>query len=98
MHAFLMVRIIMTPKDKKQLKALAHKLKPIVLIGNNGVSEAVMREVDRALNDHQLIKIRIQGADRVGRLEALNDVCAQASAELVQVIGNIGVLYRKNPD
>lgn len=88
----------MTPKTRKHLKSLAHNLKPVVLIGNNGVTDAVIKEIDRALTDHELIKIRIYGADRDSRREAIDDVCAQTSAELVQVIGNIGVIYRKNAE
>lgn len=88
----------MTPKDRKHLKSLAHKLKPVVLIGNNGVTEAVMKEIDRALTDHELIKIRIYGADRDARREAIDEICGQMSAQLVQVIGNIGVIYRKNQE
>lgn len=88
----------LTPKERQHLKGLAHKLKPIVMVGNNGVTPAVNKEVDRALNDHELIKIRVQSLDREERREILAEICAATSAELVQNIGAIGVLYRINQD
>lgn len=86
----------MTPKHKQQLKALAHKLKPIVLIGNNGLTPAVNKEIDRALHDHELIKIRIQTTDRDLRKQLFAEICATHGAEFVQGIGSIGVIYRKD--
>ncbi|RDI37505.1 ribosome assembly RNA-binding protein YhbY [Aquicella lusitana] len=83
------------PKQKQQLKARAHKLKPIVLIGNNGLTEAVEKEADRALHDHELIKVRIAVQDRELRKALFAQLCAALKAELVQVIGNIGVVYRQ---
>lgn len=85
-----------SPKQKQQLKGLAHKLKPVVMVGNNGLTPAVNQEIDRALNDHELIKIRIQSEDRELRKALFADICATHQAELVQVIGMIGVIYRKN--
>jgi len=86
----------LSSKYKQQLKAQAHKLKPIVLIGNNGLSEAVQNEIERALTDHELIKIRVAVADREIRREIIHEICQTRQAELVQIIGNIGVIYRKN--
>ncbi len=86
----------LTPKIKQQLKAKAHSLKPVVLIGNQGLSESVSREINRALNDHELIKIRVASTDREARLAVLNEIAQSQQAELVQAIGNIGVFYRKN--
>lgn len=88
----------LTPKEKQRLKALAHALKPIILIGNNGVSEAVKKEINRALTDHELIKIRIPIQDRELRKQLFLEICQSEQAELVQLIGNIGVVYRKNID
>ena len=85
----------LTTKEKQALKGRAHKLKPVIMIGSNGVTESVIKEVDRALNDHELIKIRIQGADRDARLAMVEDIAGQSDAELVQLIGAIGVFYRK---
>lgn len=89
---------MLTPKIKQQLKGKAHKLKPVVSIGNNGLTAAVNKEIDRALHDHQLIKIRIQTTDRELRREVIKQICEQNHAELVQVIGSIGVIYRLSND
>ncbi len=88
----------LTPKGRQILKARAHALKPIVLIGNNGLTDAVLKEIERALHDHELIKVRIAGNDRDARLEAFALICEKTQAEIVQNIGNIGVLYRPNKD
>jgi len=84
----------MTPKMRQHLKAKAHKLKPIVLIGSNGLTDAVQKEIDRALTDHELIKIRLPSIERDEKQTLLNEICASNQAELVQLIGNIGILYR----
>ncbi len=85
-------------KYRQQLKAQAHSLKPIVTIGNHGLTEAVQLEIERALVDHELIKIRIQGNDRVLRRQMIDEICQTRQAELVQSIGHICAIYRKNPD
>lgn len=82
-------------KQKQQLKATAHSLKPVIMIGNNGLTDAVNNEIDRALNDHELIKIRILSNDRDLRREIFTNICAAQKAELVQIIGSIGIIYRK---
>lgn len=86
----------LVPKQKQHLKALAHKLKPVVLIGGNGFTDAVKKEIDRALNDHQLIKVRVQTEDRDSRRALFNEICTELSAEPVQLIGSVAVIYRKN--
>jgi len=88
----------LAPKVRQQLKGKAHKLKPIVFIGINGLTENVNQEVDRALTDHELVKIRIQHADREERRALFAQICEAHHAESVQFIGNIGTLYRKNPE
>lgn len=88
----------MTPKARQLLKAKAHKLKPIVMIGNKGLTDAVKREIDIALDDHELIKVRIPIPDRDEKKAVIADICEHLSAESIQVIGNICVLYRKNQD
>ena len=86
----------LSPKSKQQLKAKAHKLKPIVLIGNNGLTDTVKKEIDRALYDHELIKIRIATNNRELRQQLFTELCESAAAQLVQTIGLIGVVYRKS--
>jgi RNA-binding protein len=88
----------LTPKARQQLKAKAHKLKPIVFIGNNGLTENIHMEVDRGLHDHELIKVRIQGADKELRTTFFTEICKRAKAHPVQLIGGVGIIYRKNEE
>lgn len=79
---------------KKQLKAVGHQLKPIVTISERGVSENIDTEINRALEDHELIKVRISVPDRVIRKDIGDEICANHKAELVQRIGNIVLIFR----
>ena len=87
-----------TTKFKQELKGKAHKLKPVVIIGMNGLTANVKNEIDRALNDHELIKIRVQAEDRDTRRELFAEACLSQKAEAVQLIGGVGVIYRKNKE
>ncbi len=86
----------MIPADKKRLKARAHPLKPVVIIGQAGLSQAVLNEIELALDAHELIKVKIR-AERDERLQLRDRICAETGAELIQTIGQIAVIYRKNP-
>jgi RNA-binding protein len=86
----------LTTKYKQQLKAQAHPLKPVVLIGQHGVTDGVKKEIDQALNDHELIKVRMRTEDRDLRRTSFADICESLSAELVQLLGGIAIIYRKN--
>lgn len=86
----------LTAKTKQQLKARAHKLKPVVKIGQCGLTDAVEKAIDEALEIHELIKIHIAGADRSSRQETLLRICQANHAELVNIIGNIGIIYRQS--
>ncbi len=86
----------LTAQQKKQLKSQAHHLKPIVQLGNNGLTEAVLNEIDRALTDHELIKVKIPTSDREARQAITADICQQQTAELVQSIGHTIVIYRES--
>lgn len=79
---------------RKQLKTLGHKLKPIIMIAGNGITETIDAEIERALNDHELIKIRLSIPDRVTRKDMAEEICADHKADLVQRIGNVVLLYR----
>jgi RNA-binding protein len=83
---------------RRSLKAQAHHLKPVILIGAKGLTEAVAAETDVALLAHELIKVKINGAEREDRILMANELCQQLSAELVQLIGNTAIIYRKNKD
>lgn len=84
----------LTPKQKSHLRGLAHKLKPVVMIGNAGVTENIIREIDNNLSHHELIKVRISGMEREDRTETATGLCQETDSELVNVIGHIAVLYR----
>ncbi len=87
----------LTQEQKKHFKAIGHHLKPVVTIAEHGLSEGVMAELDRALNDHELIKIQLRLAERDDRAAILTELCQQSSASVVQSIGKTALLYRKNP-
>ncbi|HEV8245710.1 MAG TPA: ribosome assembly RNA-binding protein YhbY, partial [Polyangiaceae bacterium] len=82
-------------KERRYLRALAHSLKPVVLVGNQGVSEAVLRAIDEALGTHELIKVKIggDGSEQLGTVGLR--IATTMRAELVQVIGRMLVLYRR---
>jgi RNA-binding protein len=78
------------------LKARAHRLEPVVIIGGKGLTDEVVKEVDRALAAHELIKVRAPALERAAREEALSSLCERTGAEAVQAIGKVFVLFRKN--
>lgn len=83
--------------QKKNLRAQVHHLKPVVTVADKGLSESVMAEIERALNDHELIKIKLRG-DRDVRKQWADSIAEQCRAELVQSIGQVSSFYRRNPD
>ncbi len=85
----------LAPDLKKQYRSIGHKLKPIVTIAGNGLSPAVMDELNRALNDHELIKVKLVIADRELRKTVIADLCKHTKAEVIQEIGKIALLFRE---
>jgi len=83
--------------DKKKLRAEAHTLKPVVMIGQSGLTAAVLAEIELSLDSHELIKVKIR-AERDERKLISEKICADTGAELIQTIGQIAVIYRLNPD
>lgn len=83
---------------RQTLKSKAHHLKPVILIGAKGLTPAVVDETNIAIEIHELIKVRIYGAEREDRQLMANDLCEQLKAQLVQLIGNTAIIYRKKPD
>ncbi|WIO73803.1 ribosome assembly RNA-binding protein YhbY [Porticoccaceae bacterium LTM1] len=81
--------------DKKQLRSIGHSLNPIVTVAGNGLTENVMTEIERALTDHELIKVKFMVPDRELKKQAVEEVCRLTKAELAQMIGHIALLYRK---
>ena len=88
----------LTEKQRKHLRGLAHGLKPVVMIADAGLTEGVLRETERALHDHELIKIRARMSDRALRDATLEDLARRTGSSLVTRIGHVAVLYRPRPD
>ena len=87
----------LSPIERKKLKARAHALNPLVHLGDKGLTDAVIAEIGRALDAHELIKVRAGAMDRHEREAALAAICARLSAQPVQHIGKIFVLFRPKP-
>lgn len=88
----------LTPAERSDLRSQAHGLKPVVLIGEAGLSETVVKEIDAALNAHGLIKVRVFGDDREARIEIYDTICVDLNAAPIQHIGKLLVLYRPQKD
>ena len=88
----------LTPTDRRALKARAHALDPVVIIGGQGLSPTVLKEIDVSLKGHELIKVKVAGEDRETRALMLREICAATGAEPVQSIGRMLVLYRENAE
>lgn len=82
----------------RNLRRIAHHLDPVVLVGEQGVSDAVVTETGRALADHELIKVKIHAGDREVRRELAEALAAATDAAVVQSIGKVWVLFRRNPE
>lgn len=82
---------------KKRLRAQAHPLKPVVMIGQHGYTAAVAAAIDEALGDHELIKIRMRGVERDQRKSVIEEVCRDLEAEFVGLVGAVATLYRQRP-
>jgi len=86
------------PSQKRYLRGLAHSLKPVIMVGNKGVSEALLAEFSIALDDHELIKVKLAGDDREERAAQISKLGEAGHAELVQSIGKVACFYRPNAD
>jgi RNA-binding protein len=80
-------------RQKKQLRNIGHKLSPIVTVAGNGLTDAVLKEIQRALNDHELIKIKLAIIDRHQRQDIVANIRQHTQVEIVQMIGKIALLY-----
>jgi RNA-binding protein len=89
---------MLSPAERKALKARAHKLEPVVIIGAKGLTDEVVKEVELALKAHELIKVRAPAIERLDREEAMRTLCERTSAQAVQTIGKVFVLYRKRDE
>ncbi len=90
--------LTITVTHRKELKARAHALNPVVMIGKSGLSANVIGEIDRALSSHELIKIKVQMDDREARNTFFEEICALTNAAPVQHVGKILIIYRPKPE
>lgn len=88
----------LTPAQRSELRSQAHGLAPVVMIGDSGLTPAVMKEIDASLNSHGLIKIRVLGDDRDARVAHYETICTDLGAAPVQHIGKLLVVYRPKKD
>jgi RNA-binding protein len=82
-------------KQITHLRGLAHKLNPVVMVGNNGLAASVLQEIENSLNAHELIKIKVFGDDRDARVAMLEEICQKTGATKVHHIGKQLVIYRQ---
>jgi len=85
-------------KQIKQLRKLAHHLKVIVTVGQHGLTDSVMFEIDNALEIHELLKVRISAGDKTERNQVIDNIAQQTQSEVVQRIGHISVFFRQGDD
>jgi RNA-binding protein len=89
--------IPITDPQRRWLKKQAHHLKPVVLLGQAGLSDAVLAEIERALDHHELIKVRVNGGDRDERDAQVEAIAERTASDVVQRIGNTASYFRANP-
>jgi RNA-binding protein len=89
-----MPTLLLTNAERKDLKSRAHPLNPVVMIGGAGLTPPVLQEIDRGLASHELIKVRLAAADREAREQAAENISEALSCAVVQIIGNVLVLFR----
>jgi len=90
--------MLLNESQRRTLRGLAHPLKPVVMVASGGASEGVIRELDQALAHHELLKVRVRAGDRESRDKLIEQLCRKTGAELVQRIGNVATLFRRNPE
>jgi putative YhbY family RNA-binding protein len=90
--------LILTPAERRALRARAHHLRPVIMIGEAGLTPAVLNEIDNALKGRELIKIRVLGDDRSARAALIGNICDGLGASPVQQIGKILVVFRPRPE
>lgn len=88
----------LTGKQKNYLRGIAHQLNPVVMIGAKGLTEAVLNEIELALEQHELIKIKLPSNAKAEKVSLLAQISGRSEAEPVQLIGRVGVIYRPNTE
>lgn len=88
----------LTASQKRYLRGLAHDLKAVILVGQKGVTPALLQELSLALEHHELIKVKLADDDREARSASIEAIVEHSGAELVQTIGKVACFYKRNPD
>ena len=89
---------MLNESQKKHLRGLGHALKPLIMVGDAGLSESLMAEFESTLAHHELLKVRVRVGDRKARDAIIGELCERSGAVLVQRVGNMALLYRENPE
>ncbi|MFT6407402.1 MAG: RNA-binding protein [Arenicella sp.] len=84
----------LTGKQKNYLRGIAHNLNPVVMIGGKGLTDAVMKEIELALDQHELLKIKLPGNEKAEKVALLAQITTKSNSEPVQLIGRVAVIYR----
>lgn len=85
----------LTTERKKHFRSLGHNLKPVVTVAGNGLTDGVLAEAERALEDHELIKVKFAISDREMRQQAVKELCDRCRAQLIQEIGKVALVFRE---
>lgn len=88
----------LSASQKRHLRSFAHDLKPVILVGQKGITPSLLAELDGALAHHELIKVKLAGDDRDERAQAIDTILTHSGAELVQAIGKTATFFRRNPE
>jgi RNA-binding protein len=88
----------LSASQKRYLRGFAHDLKPVILVGQKGVTAALLAEFALALEHHELVKVKLADDDRESRAESIEQIRAHSRAEVVQTIGKVASFYRRNPE
>jgi len=88
----------LSESQKKFLRGLGHQLKPVIMIGDAGLTDSVLSEFSSSIEHHELIKVRVRAGDRKVRDEIIDELCRQGSCSLVTRIGNVALVYRRNEE
>ena len=88
----------LTESQKKLLRGLGHQLKPVIMIGDAGLSDSVFEEFNSTISHHELVKVRVRVGDRAVRDDIIGQLCERGDAELVTRIGNVALIYRRNEE
>jgi RNA-binding protein len=87
----------LTGKQSRHLRALAHELEPVVLVGKEGATEGVVAATDQALTDHELVKVRLPDVPREERAVIATQLAADTKSALAGTVGRVAILYRRHP-